>query len=61
MTHLISDLRWVDFDFVCSNVCLILLGLMRDRQMGTAVRQDDWIIQINVMPTQIRDLLCLPV
>ena len=26
-----SDLSWVDFDFVHSTVCLILVGLMRDR------------------------------
>ena len=30
----VSDLGWVDFDFGCSTLCLILLGLMKDRQKG---------------------------
>ena len=28
VSHLVSDLGWVDFDFDYSTVCLILLGLM---------------------------------
>ena len=28
--HHVSDLGWIDFDFGCFNVCLILLELMRD-------------------------------
>ena len=34
VAHHVSDLGWVDLDFGCSTVCLILLGLMRDRQNG---------------------------
>ena len=34
VTQQVSDLGWVDFDFGCSTVCLILLGLMRYGQSG---------------------------
>ena len=32
MSQDVLNLGWVDFDFCCSTVYLILLGLMRDRQ-----------------------------
>ena len=38
----VSDLGWVDSDFCYSAVCLILLGLMRDRQN----RQISWAIWV---------------
>ena len=28
VTHLLANLGWVDFDFGCSTLCLVLLGLM---------------------------------
>ena len=52
----VSDLSWVDSDFGCATACLILLGLMRVRQM-----HDEWNNQIKVNPTQVLDLLNHPV
>ena len=37
-THHVSDPRWVEFDFGCSTICQVLIGLMRDRQN----RQSRW-------------------
>ena len=49
---------WVDYDFVLSlPLCLILLGLLRDRQNGQSRWQDECKIQVKVIPTQVRDLL----
>ena len=31
VTQQVSDLGWFDFEFGCSTVCPILLGLIRDR------------------------------
>ena len=52
-----SDLGWVYFDFGSSAVCLILLGLMRDGQIG----QSSWARLVEhpnqSNPAHIRDLL----
>ena len=55
--HHVSVLGWVEFDFGCSTVSLILLGLKRDCRMGRAAWQDEWNIQIKVTPTHVRDLM----
>ena len=54
VAHRVSDLGWVEFDFGCSTVCQILLGLMR-------YGQAEWNMQIKVNPTQVRDVLGHPV
>ena len=32
VTHLLANLGWVDFDFDCSTLCLVLPGLMENWQ-----------------------------
>ena len=52
--HLLGeDLGWVDFDFSCSTICPILLGLLGiwQNRLGSWARL--WNTQIKVNPTKV--------
>ena len=65
MIQQVSDLGWVEYDFGCATVCLILLGMMtlaletlEISRMGQTGGKDEWNIQIKVNQTQIQHVLC---
>ena len=43
MPQQVPDLGWVDFDFCCSTVCPIVLGLMKDGLNG----QSSYIVKMS--------------
>ena len=49
--HLLRDLGWVDFDFSCSSVCPVLLGLMGIGQKWLCSWARWWNTQIKGNPT----------
>ena len=61
MGHLVADLGWHDFGFNCSTVSQILLGHIGIRQYWHSSKQSGGTVKIIVNPTQVRDLMSLPV
>ena len=55
MPKLLVDLSWVNSDFECSTVCLLLPGLMEiwQKRLGNWVRW--WKIQIQINPIQVHE------
>ena len=42
VTHLLANLGWVDLDLGCSNLCLVLPGLMGNWQIWLSIRARWW-------------------
>ena len=52
VAHLLANLGWVDFDFGCSTLCLVLLGLMGNWQKWLSSWARCWNIIDQSHPNQ---------
>ena len=59
--HLLVNLGWVDLDFDCPTVCLILLGLVGIWQKWLYSWARWWNTQIKVNLTQVHEQVNHPV
>ena len=59
--HLLANLGWVDFDFGCSTLCLVLPGLMGYWQNWLSSWEEGGTSQIKVNPTEVRQEMNPPV
>ena len=56
VNHLLANLGWVDFDFACSTLCLVLPGLMGNWQN----QAEGGTGKIKVNPTEVPQEMCHP-
>ena len=58
VTHLLVNLGWVDFNFGCYTLCLVLPGPMRNWQNWLSCWARGGTSQIKINPTQVRQEMC---
>ena len=61
VSHLVVHLGWVDFKFLCSTTCQILLQMSGIWQKWLGSWATWWNIQIKVFQIQMHDQMILPV